>query len=45
MVGAVMLIANYVFSDTLTIVSGIVAVLVFGTFWYAIPLARAAESD
>jgi hypothetical protein len=45
MVGAVMLIANYVFSDTLTVVSGIVAALIFGTFWYAIPLARAAESD
>ena len=30
MVGAVMLIANYAFGETLTVVSGIVAVLVFG---------------
>jgi hypothetical protein len=46
MVGAVMLIANYAFSDTLTVVSGIVAVLVFGGLWYAIPLARAVgQSD
>jgi hypothetical protein len=39
MIGAVMLIANYVFSDALTIVSGIVATLLFGLFWYAMPLA------
>jgi hypothetical protein len=45
MVGAVMLIANYAFSDTLTVVSGIVAVLVFGGLWYAIPLARAVEQS
>jgi hypothetical protein len=43
MVGAVMLIANYVFSETLTIVSGTVAVLVFGGLWYALPLARIAQ--
>src|SRR5919108_2218172 len=35
MVGAVMLIANYAFSDTLTVVSGVVAVLLFGGLWYA----------
>ena len=45
MVGAVMLIANYAFSDTLTVVSGIVAFLVFGGLWYAVPLARAAEQS
>jgi hypothetical protein len=43
MVGAVMLIANYVFSETLTVVSGLVAVLVFGGLWYALPLARIAQ--
>jgi hypothetical protein len=43
MVGAVMLIANYVFSDTLTIVSGIVAFVLFGSLWYVLPLARAVE--
>lgn len=43
MVGAVMLIANYAFSDALTVVSGIIAFLVFGGLWYALPLARRAE--
>ncbi len=43
MVGAVMLIANYAFSEALTVVSGIVAFLVFGGLWYALPLARRAE--
>ena len=45
MVGAVMLIANYAFSETLTVVSGIVAVLVFGGLWYALPLARSAQQS
>jgi hypothetical protein len=43
MVGAVMLIADYAFSETLTVVSGIVAFLVFGGLWYALPLARSME--
>ena len=43
MVGAVMLIANYAFSDALTVVSGITAFLVFGGLWYALPLGRRAE--
>ena len=43
MIGAVMLISNYVFSDALTVVAGIIAVLVFGGLWYALPLLRAAE--
>ena len=46
MVGAVMLIANYAFSETLTVVSGIVAFLIFGGLWYGLPLARrATQSD
>jgi uncharacterized protein DUF6328 len=45
MVGAVMLIANYAFSDTLTAVSGIVAALLFGGLWYALPLARRVEQS
>jgi hypothetical protein len=45
MVGAVMLIANYPFSETLTVVSGIVAVLVFGGLWYALPIARSAQQS
>jgi hypothetical protein len=45
MVGAVMLIANYAFSETLTVVSGIIAVLVFGGLWYVLPLARSLEQS
>jgi uncharacterized protein DUF6328 len=45
MVGAVMLIANYAFSETLTVVSGIVAFLIFGSLWYLLPLARTLGRD
>ncbi len=45
MIGAVMLIANYVFSDTLTIISGIVAALLFGILWYGLPLSRGFEAS
>ena len=45
MVGAVMLIADYAFSETLMVVSGIIAVLVFGGLWYALPLARSVEQS
>ena len=40
MIGAVMLIADFAFSVTLTVISGIVATLVLSTFWAAIPLIR-----
>jgi hypothetical protein len=40
MVGAVMLIADFIYSPTLTIVSGVAAGCVFGALWYALPLAR-----
>jgi Family of unknown function (DUF6328) len=40
MVGAVMLIADYAFSGTLAVVSGIAAVVVLGAFWAAIPVWR-----
>jgi uncharacterized protein DUF6328 len=43
MIGAVMLIANYVFGDALTIVSGIVSTLLFALFWYALPLSGAGQ--
>ena len=45
MVGAVMLIANYVFSEALTVVSGIVAFLIFASLWYVLPLARRVEQS
>ncbi len=40
MVGAVMLISDYVFSEALTVASGIVAIILFGGLWYVLPLAR-----
>ena len=45
MIGAVMLIADYVFSSTLTIVSGIVATLVFGALWLIVPILRRTTTD
>ena len=43
MVGAVMLIADFIYSPTLTIVSGVVAVALFGWFWAALPLRTRGE--
>jgi Family of unknown function (DUF6328) len=44
-IGAVMLIADYAYSSTLMVVSGIIAALVFGAAWYLLPLAsRPGES-
>jgi Family of unknown function (DUF6328) len=45
MIGAVMLIADFVFSTTLMIVAGIVAGVVFGLLWAIIPAARRAATD
>jgi Family of unknown function (DUF6328) len=46
MIGAVMLIADFVFGATAMIVSGIVAGLVFALLWAIIPVARrTATSD
>jgi hypothetical protein len=42
MVGAVMLIADFMFSSAVTIVSGIAATLVFGLLWAIVPVARRA---
>jgi hypothetical protein len=45
MVGAVMLIADFVFSTTLTVIAGITASVVLGGFWAVLPLAwHAGES-
>jgi hypothetical protein len=38
MVGAVMLIADFIYSPTLTIISGVAALIVYGLLWYALPL-------
>ena len=40
MVGAVTLIADFAFSATLAVISGVVATAVLGAFWAAIPLIR-----
>ena len=45
MVGAVMLISDYVFSEALTIVVGIVSIILFGGLWYALPVARQLKED
>jgi Family of unknown function (DUF6328) len=39
MTGAIMLIADFIYSPTLTIVSGVLALVVYGVLWYALPLA------
>jgi uncharacterized protein involved in cysteine biosynthesis len=39
MTGAVMLIADFIYSPTLTILSGIAAAIVYGVLWYVLPLA------
>ena len=38
MTGAVMLIADFIYSPTLTIVSGAAAAIVYGLLWYVLPL-------
>jgi Family of unknown function (DUF6328) len=38
MTGAVMLIADFIYSPTLTIVSGVAAAIVYGLLWYVLPL-------
>jgi hypothetical protein len=45
MIGAVMLIADFVFSSTLAVISGIVAGLVFGLLWAIVPVTRRATTD
>jgi hypothetical protein len=45
MIGAVMLIADFIYSPTLTIVSGVVAVVIFGWFWAAQPLSTRGERE
>jgi Family of unknown function (DUF6328) len=45
MIGAVMLIADFVFSSTLAVISGIVAALVFGLLWAIVPVTRRATTD
>jgi hypothetical protein len=47
MTGAVMLIADFIYSPTLTIVSGALALIVYGLLWYVLPVlgARGPRPD
>jgi amino acid transporter len=47
MIGAVMLLADFIYGSTLAIISGAIATLVFGVFWYLLPLLgpRGPQSD
>lgn len=46
MTGAVMLIADFIYSPTLTIISGVAASLLFAVLWYVLPLlGRDPEPD
>jgi hypothetical protein len=38
MTGAVMLIADFIYSPTLTIVTGLIAIGVYALIWYVLPL-------
>ncbi len=38
MSGALMLIADFIYSPTLTVVAGVLAAVVFGVLWYVLPL-------
>jgi Flp pilus assembly protein TadB len=44
MTGAVMLIADFIYTPTLTIVAGALAAGVFGLLWYVLPLTGSGES-
>jgi hypothetical protein len=44
MVGVVILIADVVYSDETAVIAGIVATLLFGGLWAALPLARRGKS-
>ena len=47
MTGEVMLIADFIYSPTLTIVSGVAAAIVYGLLWYVLPLmgSRGQQPD
>jgi Family of unknown function (DUF6328) len=45
MIGAVMLIADYAFSPTLTIVAAAVSTAVFGILWAIVPIGRRTGGD
>ncbi len=45
MVGAVMLIADFIYSPTVTIVSGVIAVAAFAWFWGILPVATRTETE
>ena len=45
MTGAVLLITDFLYGDTTTLIAGIAVAVAFAVFWYAIPLRRLAAGD
>jgi hypothetical protein len=45
MIGVLVLITDVIYSGTAAIVTGVVAVLVFGGLWLALPLVRRHRED
>ena len=45
MIGAIALITDVIYSKTAALVAGSVALVVFGTLWLALPLARRGEEE
>jgi uncharacterized protein DUF6328 len=45
MIGAIVLITDAIYSDDAAVVTGVVALLVFGGLWLALPLIRRGSDD
>ena len=45
MIGAVVLIADVIYSDVAAVVTGLLALAVFGGLWFVLPLTRRATDD
>jgi hypothetical protein len=43
--GAMMLIADFVYSGVLTLIAGVLGAALFGGLWYALPLSRAMSDS
>lgn len=43
MIGAIVLITDVIYSDAAAVISGLVALAVFGGLWFALPLRRRGE--
>ncbi|MGH2925347.1 MAG: hypothetical protein ACRDK1_05170 [Solirubrobacterales bacterium] len=45
MIGAVMMISDYVFSEALTAVVGVASIILFAGLWYGLAVARQLKSN